>query len=269
MMDPPSVAGWRAESVAKLEEDTEERDREAEEVVREIQGRTNLDYSTQTRNSNYVHFQRQPFQSTMTADQSTTVTPQDDGWIGQTAIQDKRTTAKATLPALKLEPFNGDHTRWSEFAAGFKALVYDVMDADYQRIRYLKMYLAPNVRSRISGLLSDPSTYQAALENLKNRYGNPLLIAQAATAKIARLPNIKVGDPRSLDQYIGGISDIITTLKHCNQVGEINSSFAASRSSSILSSYSNWLSSSLLMASSPSWSFAISSRSLSSFLHCS
>ena len=28
---------------------------------------------------------------------------------------------------------------------------------------------------------------------------------------------------RSLDQYIGGISDIITTLKRCNQVGEINS----------------------------------------------
>ena len=159
----------------------------------------------------------------MATDRSTTVTPQDDSWIGQAATQDRRTIAKATLPALKLEPFNGDHTRWSEFAAGFKDLVHDVVDADYQRLQYLKMYLTPNVRSRISGLLSDPSTYQAALENLRNRYGNPLLIAQAATAKIARLPNIKVGDLRSLDQYIGGISDIITTLKRCNQVGEINS----------------------------------------------
>ena len=157
MMDPPSVAGWRAESVAKLEEDTEERDREAEEVVREIQGRTNLDYSTQTRNSNYVHFQRQPFQSTMTADRSTTVTPQDDCWIGLAATQDKRTIGKATLPALKLERFNGDHTRWSEFVAVFKALVHDVVDADYQRLQYLKMYLAPNVRSRISGLLRAPA----------------------------------------------------------------------------------------------------------------
>ena len=64
----------------------------------------------------------------MAFDRSTTVTPQDDGWIGQAAIQDRRTIAKATLPALKLEPFNGDHTR----------------------------------------LLSDPSTYQAALENLRN-----------------------------------------------------------------------------------------------------
>ena len=68
-----------------------------------------------------------------------------------------------------------------------QSLVHDVVDADYQRLQYLKMYLTPNVRSRISGLLSDPSTYQAALENLRNRYGNPLLIAQAATAKIARL----------------------------------------------------------------------------------
>ena len=101
-----------------------------------------------------------------------------------------------------------------------QSLVHDVVDADYQRLQYLKMYLTPNVRSRISGLLSDPSSYQAALENLRNRYGNPLLIAQAATAKIVGLPNIKVGDMRSLDRYIGRISDIITTLKRCNQVGK-------------------------------------------------
>ena len=85
MMDPLSIAGSRVGSVVNLEEDAEERDRDAEEVVREIQGQTNLDHRTQTRNSDNVHFQIQPFQSTMATDRSTTVTPQDDGWIGQVA----------------------------------------------------------------------------------------------------------------------------------------------------------------------------------------
>ena len=114
MIDPPSIAGSRAGSVVNLEEEAEERDGEAEKVVRKIQGRTNLNHRTQTRNSDdvcCVYFLRQPFQSTMATDRSTTVTPQDDSWIGQAATQDRRTIAKATLPALKLEPFNGDHTR--------------------------------------------------------------------------------------------------------------------------------------------------------------
>ena len=49
MMDPPSIAGSRAGSVVNLEED-------AEKVVREIQGRTNLDHRTQTRNRTMCTF---------------------------------------------------------------------------------------------------------------------------------------------------------------------------------------------------------------------
>ena len=68
MMDPPSI----------VDKDAEGREREAEEMVWEIERRTNLDHSTQTRKSANVHFQRQPFQSSMTADRSTAVTPQVD-----------------------------------------------------------------------------------------------------------------------------------------------------------------------------------------------
>ena len=85
------------------------------------------------------------------------------------------------------------------------------------------MYLTPNVRARLSGLLSNPGTYMTALENLRDRYGNPILIAQASTARISRLPNIKIDDSKTLDQYIGGMSEIITTLILSKQVGEINS----------------------------------------------
>jgi len=126
----------------------------------------------------------------MIADWSTAVVSQTDDWISQAAAQSRRPLVKATLPPIRLDPFKGDHTRWSEFSAGFKALVHDVAESDYQRLQYLKMYLTPNVRARIFGLLSDPSTYTAALENLRNRYGSPLLIAQAVTARITNIKKI-------------------------------------------------------------------------------
>ena len=221
MLDPPSIAGSRAGSVMNLDENVERK--EAGQLVREIKTRRNLDHSTQARTSEYVLDLRQPFQSSPTADWSTAVVPQTDDWISQATTQSRRPLAKATLPPLKLDPLNGDHTRWSEFSAGFKALVHDVVESDYQRLQNLKMYLTPNVRARISGLLINAGTYMAALENLRDRYGYPILIAQAAMARITRLPNIKIDDSQTLDQYIGGISEIITTLSLSKQVGEINS----------------------------------------------
>ena len=83
------------------------------------------------------------------------------------------------------------------------------------------MYLTPNVRARLSGFISNPGTYMAALENLRDRYGNPILIA--ATARIPRLPNIKIDDLQTLDQYIGEISENITTFNLNKQAGDINS----------------------------------------------
>ena len=140
--------------------------KEAEQSVREIETRRNLDHSTQAGTSENVHDQRQSFQSSPTADWSTAVVPHTDDWISRASTQRRRPLVKASLPPLKLDPFNGDHTRWSEFSAGFKAIVHDVVESDYQRLQYLKMYLTPNVRARLSGFISNPGTYMAALENL-------------------------------------------------------------------------------------------------------
>ena len=90
-------------------------------------------------------------------------------------------------------------------------------------MQYLRMYLTTNVRARIAMLLCDPSHYRMAWKALKSLYGNPLLIARAATAKILQLPNIRSDEPPTLDAYLGGVSDIITTLIRCDQEAEINS----------------------------------------------
>ena len=67
--------------------------KEAEQLVREIETRRNLDHSTQART---VHDLRQPFQNSPTADWSTAVVPQTDDWISQASTQSRRLLAKAT-----------------------------------------------------------------------------------------------------------------------------------------------------------------------------
>ena len=181
MIDPPSIAGSIAGSVINPDENVERK--EAEQGVRDIETKTNLDHSTHTRTSEHVHVQRQPFQSSTTVDWSTAVIPQTDDWISQASTQSRRPLAKTSLTLLRLDPFNGDHTHWLEFSAGLKALVHDVVESDYQRLQYFEMYLTPNVRARLFGLLSNPSRYTAALENLRDRYGTPLFIAQSATTR--------------------------------------------------------------------------------------
>ena len=47
---------------------------------------------------------------------------------------------------------------------------------------YLRMYLPPEIRSGIVGLLTQPSHYHEALQALKSRYGHPGLLAKANTA---------------------------------------------------------------------------------------
>ena len=80
---------------------------------------------------------------------------------------------------LRLEPFDGDLMNWPDFAAGFRALVYDIAQSDYQRMALLRSYLTASVRSSIPQQLSDPSQYWEALRSLKETYGHPILVANA------------------------------------------------------------------------------------------
>lgn len=74
IIHPPSRTESLAGSVINPDENMEGREREVNEIVREIEIRRNLDHSTQTRSSENVHFQRQPLQKLATADGSAAVT---------------------------------------------------------------------------------------------------------------------------------------------------------------------------------------------------
>ena len=86
-----------------------------------------------------------------------------DDWFDQEPNPRPYIPVKPNFLALKLEPFDGDCTKWPEFSAIFKALIHDVVQTAYQRLVYLRMYFKTKIHSRIAGLLTQPSHYQDAL----------------------------------------------------------------------------------------------------------
>ena len=223
-IEPPSVASSTAGSVIDPDEHIEGRENtHEEENRREIDPlQTHLENGNRTRFSDTLHVPRVPFPSATSTGLRAENTPSTDEWFRRRpASRERGAQAPSNLPPLRLEPFDGDCTRWSKFAAGFKTLIHDVVPNDYQRLEYLRMYLSENVRAEIAGLLSEPSQYQEALHTLSNRYEDRVLLGKAITRKLNELPNVSSGDVKALEVYLLRLNEIIATMHRVKLVGEM------------------------------------------------
>ena len=148
--------------------------------------------------------------------------PTSDRWIEETApsAMQRQTTG---YQQLRLEPFDGDVMKWPDFAAGFRALVHDIAQSDYQRMALLRSYLTPSVRSSITQQLSDPSQYWEALRSLKETYGHPILVTNAYLKTMTKLPVVRPEDTGSLQRFVNQMTDAIRGLERTVNAKEINS----------------------------------------------
>ena len=164
-----------------------------------------------------------------------------DQWIGDVQFPEHKTSTNVNqsiatrpavneriayhgnLPQLKLEPFDGNFSKWPDFAADFKALVHDAPISDYQRMAYLRMHLSPAVRSIFDWQLRDPSCYPEAFQALRSRYGDTALVAKANINALSNLPPVKVDDFRSLEKFDGCLNDVVASLLKSGHSQELNS----------------------------------------------
>ena len=192
--EPPSVFGSDIGSEVGDEKIAEGDGITEEAIEREIASmRASLEDNSRRNAVGNIHIDRDLGQNSLHAGRFVARETREDEWIGQEKTLPRRPQGQVNLPLLRLEPFDGDCTKWPEFSAGFKALIHDVVQTDYQTMAYLRMYLTPEIRSSNAGLLTQPSHYHEALQVLKSRYGHPGLLAKANTALITSLPVVKPG----------------------------------------------------------------------------
>ena len=107
--------------------------------------------------------------------------------------------AKAKLPKLELQTFNGEPQDWPEFWDAFSSVIDQDEDLpDAVKFQYLRKSLLEPARSVISGFQITASNYRAAVELLQQRYAKPYLIKRA---HMNAMMNIKdVYDERQIDK---------------------------------------------------------------------
>ena len=76
----------------------------------------------------------------------------------------------AKLPRISLKTFSGEPSQWLTFWDSFRSAVHENTDV----FNYLKGLLNGSAAATITGLPLTDANYHAAIELLKNRFGNKL-----------------------------------------------------------------------------------------------
>ncbi|XP_064465287.1 uncharacterized protein LOC135376728 [Ornithodoros turicata] len=95
------------------------------------------------------------------------------------------------LPVLKMEPFDGDLSKWCTFWEQFEAMIHNNVNlTPSEKFHYLR-HLTGSAASAIAGLPTTAACYEDALQLLKTRFGHLSQIRQTHLQKMRRLPFVK------------------------------------------------------------------------------
>lgn len=113
-------------------------------------------------------------------------------------LSERRT--RDSLPLPEPEIFRGDLLHYPKWLKSFQTIVEDETSQPAKRLYYLRRYTSGEAKEAISGYttLDTAEAYEEAKAVLKNRYGNPFLIANAYRKKINEWPKVKPNDGVSL-----------------------------------------------------------------------
>ena len=105
-------------------------------------------------------------------------------------------TYLSRIPVVEPPVFAGDPLKFADWLKSFQTLVEQRAVRDEDRLHYLKRYLSGEALEAVQGflLLDSATAYQDAKALLKERYGNPFLLANAYRNKLESWPRISPSD---------------------------------------------------------------------------
>lgn len=108
----------------------------------------------------------------------------------------------AKLPRISLKSFSGEPSQWLTFWDSFRSAVHENTEVhDIDKFNYLKSLLNGSAAATIAGLPLTDANYNAAIELLKNRFGNKQVIISSHMDGLLKLtPLGNTSDVRKLRQ---------------------------------------------------------------------
>lgn len=111
-------------------------------------------------------------------------------------------STKPRLPKLTLSKFRGDVTQWSAFWDSYRSAIHENSSvAIVDKFNYLYSLLEGPAARTIQGLALNESNYEAAINLLQDRFGDPQQIISAHMDELYKIPPC-VGEKSSSLRYV-------------------------------------------------------------------
>ncbi|KAJ8974197.1 hypothetical protein NQ317_011342, partial [Molorchus minor] len=118
------------------------------------------------------------------------------------------------MPIISLPTFSGKYDEWNAFIDLFTVLVdKNEHFSPAQKFIYLKTHLAGEPLTEVREMLVTDDNYKTALDLLKKRYSNKLVIINSDLKALIETPNVTKGDASNLRRFLSHIKQHINSLK--------------------------------------------------------
>ncbi|XP_050307513.1 uncharacterized protein LOC126744199 [Anthonomus grandis grandis] len=125
---------------------------------------------------------------------------------------------RVRLPNINAPTFSGKYEKWKSFFHLFTALIHDnIQLTDVQRFLYLKGAFSQEALNLIDNLSLTNENYKVALDILKKRYGNNLVIINSHIKGLMEMPQIIKGHVDQIRSFLTKIRQHLNSLKALKQ----------------------------------------------------
>ena len=162
--------------------------------------------------ASYVPGTHKPVDIPPSAEEST---PKDS--IGQLAHVLQQQMSMTQLPPPEPGVFSGDPLQFNKWLTSFEQLIESRPIAPAQRLHYLERYLSGEAKQCVENyvVLSTDMAYYEAKAQLKKRYGETFIVANAFRKKLDDWPRIHGTDGK-------GLQKLADFLKQCESAMKVN-----------------------------------------------
>lgn len=125
--------------------------------------------------------------------------------------------SQVNLPKITLPAFNGKYDEWTTFIDLFTALVdQNQQITSAQKFMYLKSHVKNEPLTLINELPLTNENYQVALDLLKKRYDNKLVIINSHIKGLLDTPSVANGSANHLRNFLSQIRQHLNSLRALN-----------------------------------------------------
>ena len=129
---------------------------------------------------------------------------------------DAHPRVKCQLPEIKLAVFYGDYLHWLGWWQSFNSLVHSKDMENNLKYHYLQQYTKGKAHRAIAGMAITNENYPEAIQILKERFGDEMLVVNALNQALQRLPKPGETVPE-VRKFFEQVQNILKQLKQLRE----------------------------------------------------